>query len=530
MQDDGKSIATLKATTTFAEDAARDGTVDDKEQSPKEITPKETRSRGRLQGRKSVKQKEWTPWKDRIRSHKDAVIFVTAYLAPDRQGGNGYRCLLSASADGTVRVFELSRSGSQPQIQKKLQLQAPIEGRKNVGLLGRPAAVGHGGLTAFAMPGVDGLPILYGSYESGHIAAWSLLAGQPHPERPDREVCSTLVDLDGHSAPVTSMQCCCRGADGSSSARPWLVSASLDGTIRVWRGVEAPLSRTQQNKPKDTEVFEEVETKSSPEDVDDEAGRCLFILDFGTRNPVSCFALLSCDLLVAGSWDGRLRILNLRSRSCSNIVEVGRQMKVTCLCAPPSPSGESADDVYVGLEDGTIANWKLSHTAGESSYEVLSWKGHAAAATKLELTSYSGKFSDDTKRWLVSSSEDGTICIWSPNDGKLLKEFFGHTGGVLMLCYAPQERLLWSGSRDHTIRSWCLEEAETQLRELEAMEQADGESRKAVIIYAKAKQDTKSKKKAGKAGASSTPRGKSPKQKGRTGSPSSGKKKKEKKT
>jgi WD40 repeat protein len=77
------------------------------------------------------------------------------------------------------------------------------------------------------------------------------------------------VDLDGHSAPVTSMQCCCRGADGSSSARPWLVSASLDGTIRVWRGVEAPLSRTQQNKPKDTEVFEEVETKSSPEDVDD---------------------------------------------------------------------------------------------------------------------------------------------------------------------------------------------------------------------------------------------------------------------
>lgn len=74
---------------------------------------------------------EWTPWKDRISRHKDAVIFVTTCLVPGQSAKPlepvGTRCLLSASADGTVRVFEL---GAQPQSRIKLQLQAPQDGNK----------------------------------------------------------------------------------------------------------------------------------------------------------------------------------------------------------------------------------------------------------------------------------------------------------------------------------------------------------------------------------------------------------------
>jgi len=471
-------------------------------------------------------------------------------------------------------------------------------------LVGRPAAQGEGGLTAFAYQGrladsPDGgenLPIIYGAYESGRIAAWSTLSGQ------------LLTDLEGHAAPVTSMQCC-NGADGSEGSRPCLISASLDGSIRVWRSVEAaafasspgelgltadtkeqPSAKIErisnmvelafeplkENRLKgvegqnalalvttfareldcdegmiraletaltksftlrggsdvnvllemDDKIKEELEElhalakeakkEESTVDPDDIGARCLFILDFGVRNPVSDFIMLSSTLLVAGSWDGRLRSLNLKSRTCSNIVEVKSEIKVTCLCAPTGQHSGSTENIYVGMEDGSIACWNFACSSGASSYEVLEWKAHAAETTRLEFTNYSGKVA---KNWLVSASEDRTICIWAPEDGRLLKEFYGHTGGVLMLCYTPQERLLWSGSRDHSIRSWCLEEAETQLREQDAMENADVESRKAEIMFAKSKL-AKPKKKAGKAGATSaspSPRSKSPKAGKRSG-------------
>jgi len=246
---------------------------------------------------------------------------------------------------------------------------------------------------------------------------------------------------------------------------------------------------------------------------EDDSGSCLFILDFGARNPVADFALLSRQTVVAASWDGRLRCLDLKSRGCTNIVEIKPQVKLTCVCAPaPGLQIGTTDIIYVGLEDGTVACWNLASTCKSSSYLNISWNAHAAEVTKLQSIMYTGKHTDVPKRWLVSSSEDRTIRLWNPEEGKLLKEFWGHQGGVLMLCYVPWQHLLWSGSRDHSIRSWCFEDSAQQLRETEAMEKADAESRRAAYIYAKMRNAHKgSKKKTGKKDGSPSSKSKKPK-------------------
>lgn len=199
-------------------------------------------------------------------------------------------------------------------------------------------------------------------------------------------------------------------------------------------------------------------------------------------------------------------------------------MKLTCLAESPSNEQQGAiPKIYAGMSDGSVACWSLG---GASSHEVIAWTAHGSPGlglgtpvTNLGFATYAGKHTDAPKLWLVSCSEDRTIRIWDPqvaerpedfeqlkeskrNPPRLLKELYGHTGGVLMLCYASRQQLLWSGSRDHSIRSWCLEEAALQLREIDAMEQADHESRTAAIVYSKMKNVKKdAKKKPGKAGA-----------------------------
>merc|ERR1712054_744982 len=137
------------------------------------------------------------------------------------------------------------------------------------------------------------------------------------------------------------------------------------------------------------------------------------------------------------------------------------------------------------MEDGVIARWSLTNSPSSPSNELFSWQAHAGSVTKLQFVAFSSKHASEPRRWLASTSEDGTICIWSPENGQLLKEFYGHAGGVLVLCHALQERLFWSGSRDHSVRSWCLDATDMQLRELDAMALADTESKQYEVLTTK---------------------------------------------
>jgi len=193
------------------------------------------------------------------------------------------------------------------------------------------------------------------------------------------------------------------------------------------------------------------------------AGQCLFSLDFGARNPVADFALLPSGGLLACCWDGMLRHIDMHGRRCANLLQ-GSSAGLRAVCCPDVPAEGGLVQVFVGTEDAHIVGVSIAQD-GELQPRH-SWKAHFAQVNALRAY----------KAWLVSASDDRSIRIWTADRGELLEEFRGHAGAVLALDVSPQSRLVWSGSRDWTIRSWDLGEIENRVRERESMARLDAES------------------------------------------------------
>ncbi|KAJ7510809.1 WD40 repeat-like protein, partial [Mycena galericulata] len=58
-------------------------------------------------------------------------------------------------------------------------------------------------------------------------------------------------------------------------------------------------------------------------------------------------------------------------------------------------------------------------------------------------------------RWIVSGSNDKTVCIWDSETGAALGQpFTGHTNSVLSVAFSSDGKQIVSGSRDRTVRIW----------------------------------------------------------------------------
>eukprot|EP00747_Dinoflagellata_sp_TGD_P035568 gnl/TRDRNA2_/TRDRNA2_137946_c0_seq1.p1 gnl/TRDRNA2_/TRDRNA2_137946_c0~~gnl/TRDRNA2_/TRDRNA2_137946_c0_seq1.p1 ORF type:complete len:496 (-),score=65.40 gnl/TRDRNA2_/TRDRNA2_137946_c0_seq1:192-1679(-) len=438
----------------------------------KELASAEKRPASAGKASKSAAKKGdvWTPWRDRIRSHKDAVIFITACTdhTSSNPGTNALRCLLSASADGSIRLFDISKA---PSVRQRLTLQPPAQEVRTGEVSQPPARQKHpsphfpssrpcGAFTAFAYdPATQeggGKPAtIFAGFECGRIGGYDAADGM------------LAMDLPGHDRPVSILSF----TAGSSGDGTNLLSAACDGTVRGWTA--------QRGEPV----------------------CCLFILDFGPRNPVSDFVYLPGDRFVTCGWDGRLRCVDMKMRVCTGQAEVASHVRTLSLCSWERPSDNDEPHwFFLGTEDCYIVCWAFAG-AGPAR-EVMSWRAHHGAVTKLRVAA--GK--------LLSTSEDRTVRIWNPADGNVLDEFYGHTGGILACCLDMSARMIWTGARDHSLRSWDLGEAERRIRERAKMIEMDRESveyRK--FLRANAKTAGK-KNKEGRKGAGS------PKAKGRAGS------------
>jgi WD40 repeat protein len=57
-------------------------------------------------------------------------------------------------------------------------------------------------------------------------------------------------------------------------------------------------------------------------------------------------------------------------------------------------------------------------------------------------------------QWLLSASEDRTVCMWEVSNGKLLGRITGHSGGVCCVTVSNSGDAAFTASFDRSVRQW----------------------------------------------------------------------------
>lgn len=328
-------------------------------------------------------------YKDRLKGHKDTILVL---YAPDGVDGH---ILVSGSADGVIRAWDLKARSTK----FKLQLERP-SGKQEI--------------TSYSF--VDSQ--IFVGYSDGEAVGYSL------------EDARLLGLYKGHTASVTALKMDKR-----------LISASQDGTIRIWN----------------TTTHE-----------------CEVIYQF--TDPISDIIVRKYDIIV-GSWDRMLRIVDLRENAIKDTL-IASEQPIKCLEI-------EGNIIYVGGCEMIIRAWDLENSSCKE------FKGHKSWVLGLKIFG----------EYLYSYSDDRTIKVWDKHTGKCVEEFVGHDDGITCIDFAAS--MLYSGSYDHSIRSWDLSEMYKRIQERAAMIREDIETRRIETYFRLMSNKKKGKKgKKGKGGKS----------------------------
>ena len=312
----------------------------------------------------------------------------------------------SASEDGTVRVWNLENG------QELRVFHIPASGWRCVAV----SADGNRAVLSFG-PATDSFnhSLQVWNLETGRILR-TLWAHEDWIE-------ALTMTSDGQRALSGSADCSLKlwnlecerdmpaqpsGHDGIVSSvavtRKWAVSASRDGTLKVWNwenGQEENILRGH-----DHWVFAVALTRDGRRIVSGGGNGLIKIWDLVTGHEVcALMGHVGQVRAVAVTTDGRLMV--------------------------------SASD------DHTIKVWDL-----ESGRELRTLRGHTERVMGVAVT--------PDGRQVVSASFDETLKVWDLESGQTLRTLRGHNNAVTAVAVTPDARRAVSASYDHTLRMWDL--------------------------------------------------------------------------
>jgi WD40 repeat protein len=263
-----------------------------------------------------------------------------------------------------------------------------------------------------------------------YMTAWHALSALP--------MNALKRTLTGHAFLVTA---CAISPDGT-----WLLSASADGTLKIWDAASGELRHTLGDRlgwvtacaisSDGTWLLSAGVTL----DVWDAAsGRLCNTIStaFSYHSSVVHACAISPDgtWLLSASADHTLIIWDTPS-GMPRCTLVGHTKSVNaCAISPDGTWLLSASD------DGTLKIWDA--TSGQLRHTLT---GHADPVHACAISP------DGT--WLLSASDDGTLKIWDTMSGELRHTLTGHTNFVRTCAISPDGTWLLSASDDGTLKIW----------------------------------------------------------------------------
>lgn len=328
-----------------------------------------------------------------IGAHGSSVI--TSLNLDEHEG-----VLLSAADNGTIGVWPLHDYNHD---------EEHITGPFNIN---RRILVGHqGGVWALA----SRRNLLITGSTDRSLIAWDWKRG------------SRLVDLVGHTSTVR-----CAEIVGN-----WVVSGSRDGTVRVWNVEDLIINHDNDN---DYDYDYDYDYINGHHNTNRQirnprlGERCLYILT-GHRGSVRCMAAWGNHHLVTGSYDGTLRVWNLRQGKCVAIC-AGHDGKVYSVAT-------TRNYIFSGGIDGKIRVW--NPLTGEP-LEVFS--DHTALVGLLSVNPRGDR--------LVAASTDGSLSLWDTKTLNRLRHIeLAHRASITAL--GINNQVVISGA-EYSLKLWPLSE------------------------------------------------------------------------
>lgn len=144
--------------------------------------------------------------------------------------------------------------------------------------------------------------------------------------------------------------------------------------------------------------------------------------------------------VVAGSWDKKARVWNLKSKKQVHTMSHKSSVRAVAF----SPDGRS---ILTGCAEKGAFLWDF----------IASDPGSSPQIYKTLLAGFSGgiravAFSNDGN-YLLTGGEDAAIRLWD-SDGRPEREFWGHKDILEFVTLTPDGQYILSGSRDKTARLW----------------------------------------------------------------------------